>query len=363
VLVVAGTRPEAIKLAPVVLRLRQEPENFSVTLCATAQHRELLDAALGLFGLRPDLDLDLMQPEQTLNGLAARALSALDRCFDQQQPDWVLAQGDTTTVLATALAAFHRGIPLAHVEAGLRTGDLGNPFPEELNRRVADLAARLHFAPTPRSAERLMAEGIAAERIHVTGNTVVDALAAIAAAEPPPASARPLVLVTCHRRESFGEPMRRVFRALFELARRFGDHDFVLPVHPNPNVARALAEIGPLENLRLVEPADYRRFLGWLRAARLVLTDSGGVQEEAPTFAKPVLVLRDTTERPEGVERGIARLVGTDPERIVAEATRLLSDEAARQAMASAGNPYGDGRAAERIAAVLAGRQTAAFEG
>jgi UDP-N-acetylglucosamine 2-epimerase (non-hydrolysing) len=363
VLAVVGTRPEAIKLAPVVLRLRQEPEVFAVTLCATAQHRALLDSALGLFGLHPDVDLDLMQPDQTLNALSARVIEAMDRCLEERRPDWVLVQGDTTTVLATALTAFHRGIPLAHVEAGLRTGDLANPFPEELNRRLADLVARLRFAPTRRSAERLAAEGVPEHTIHVTGNTVVDALSWIAASEPPPVVSAPLVLVTCHRRESFGEPMRRVFRAVHELARRFRDHDFVLPVHPNPNVALALAPLAPLDNLKLVAPADYRQLVAWLRAARLVLTDSGGIQEEAPTFNKPVLVLRDTTERPEGIERGVARLVGTDEALIVSETTRLLTDETARRSMASAGNPYGDGQAAERIAAILAGRTVAPFEG
>jgi UDP-N-acetylglucosamine 2-epimerase (non-hydrolysing) len=363
VLAVVGTRPEAIKLAPVVLRLRQEPETFTVTTCVTAQHRALLDSALGLFGLRPDLDLDLMRPDQTLNELSARVIAGIDACLRELEPDWVLVQGDTTTVMATALAAFHRRIRVAHVEAGLRTGDLANPFPEEMNRRVADLVASLHLAPTRRSAERLRAEGVPESRIHVTGNTVVDALSWIASSLPEAPAASRLVLITCHRRESFGEPMRRVFRALARLARRFPDHEFVFPVHPNPNVAHALDELRAIDNLRLVPPVDYRQLVGWLRSARLVLTDSGGIQEEAPTFGTPVLVLREMTERPEGIERGVARLVGTDEERIFSEAERLLSDEAAHRAMACAGNPYGDGRAAERVAAILAGRPVAPFAG
>jgi UDP-N-acetylglucosamine 2-epimerase (non-hydrolysing) len=363
VLAVFGTRPEVIKLAPVVRRLREEPATFSVTTCATAQHRALLDSALGMFDLHADVDLDLMRPDQTLNALCARVIEAIDGCLLEQAPDWVLVQGDTTTVMATALAAFHRGIPVAHVEAGLRTGDLANPFPEEMNRRVADMVSRLHFAPTRRAAEHLAAEGIPRERIHVTGNTVVDALSWIAASQAAPATNAPLILITCHRRESFGEPMRRVFRAVARLARRFSDHQFLLPVHPNPSIAPALAALGSLDNLKLVPPADYRQLVSWLRAARLVLTDSGGIQEEAPTFGKPVLVLRDTTERPEGLERGVARLVGTDEERIVSEATRLLTDETAYRAMAGAGNPYGDGRAAERIVAILAGRAVVPFAG
>jgi UDP-N-acetylglucosamine 2-epimerase (non-hydrolysing) len=363
VLAVVGTRPEAIKMAPIVLRLRKEPAVFSVTLCATAQHRDLLDSALALFGLRPDVDLDLMRPEQTLNELFARVVPGVDRCLAEQKPDWVLVQGDTTTVMATALCAFHRRIRVAHVEAGLRTGDLANPFPEEMNRRVADLVSTLHFAPTPRSADRLRAEGVRDTHLHVTGNTVVDALSWIAAADPAPPAVAKLVLVTSHRRESFGEPMRRAFRAIARLARRFPDHDFVFPVHPNPNVAAALDELRRVDNVRLVEPVDYGQLVRWLRAARLVLTDSGGIQEEAPTFGKPVLVLRETTERPEGVERGVACLVGTDERRIFDKAEQLLTDDDAYAAMAKAGNPYGDGRAADRIAGLLAGREVTPFAG
>ncbi len=363
IVAVVGTRPEAIKMAPVVLRLRREPDAFEVALCATAQHRALLDSSLRLFGLQPDADLDLMRENQTLNALCARILHGIDAYLAAERPDWLLVQGDTTTVMGASLAAFHRGVRVAHVEAGLRTGDLARPFPEEMNRRVADLVSALHFAPTRRSAQRLVGEGASAAQVHVTGNTVVDALTWIASCLPPDSQPTKLVLITSHRRESFGEPMRRAFHAIARLARRFPDHEFVFPVHPNPNVKAALVELASLPNVRLVPPADYRCLVGWLRSARLVLTDSGGIQEEAPTFGKPVLVLREVTERPEGVERGVARLVGTDEERIFGEAERLLTDEAAYAAMACAGNPYGDGLASERIASLLAGRDVAPFPG
>jgi UDP-N-acetylglucosamine 2-epimerase (non-hydrolysing) len=361
ILAVVGTRPEAIKMAPVILRLRSEPKTFSVTTCATAQHRGLLDSPLELFGLDPDIDLDLMRPNQSLNALGARVLEGLDGVLERERPDWLLVQGDTTTVMAASLAAFHKGTRVAHVEAGLRTGDLANPFPEELNRRIADLAATLHFAPTSWSAGNLKREGIPESQVHVTGNTVVDALLQIASMQGDAPGERRLVLVTSHRRESFGEPMRRAFRAIARLARRFSDYEFVFPVHPNPNVVAAADELKGLSNVRLVAPVGYPQLVAWLREARIVLTDSGGLQEEAPTFGKPVLVLRDRTERPEGLEKGVARLVGTDEMRIFEEAERLLTDETAYRAMAEAGNPYGDGRAADRIAGLLAGREVVPF--
>lgn len=361
VLAVVGTRPEAIKLAPVVLLLREEPERFDTVLCATAQHREMLDRALAPFGLEPDVDLDLMRPGQTPNEVAGRAIERLDRVLAETAPDVVLVQGDTTTVLAAAIAAFHRGVALAHVEAGLRTGDLAQPFPEEMNRRVTDLVSSYHFAPTARSAAALRAEGIADERIHVTGNTVVDALHWMARRDPLGEDRGSLVLVTTHRRESFGVPMRRALLAVRRLAERFPELRFVLPVHPNPNVLDAMTVLDGVDNVERVAPAEYPQMVRWLRTSRLVITDSGGLQEEAPTFGTPVLVLRETTERPEGIEAGVARLVGTDEEEIFRQAERLLADPAAHAAMARAANPYGDGRAAERIVAVLAGRQPAPF--
>ena len=352
VLAVVGTRPEAIKMAPVVKRLREEPDRFDVSLCAAAQHREMLDQVLRLFELSPDRDLDLMRPDQSLNGLSSRALEGLDRAISEAVPDWLLIQGDTTTAMCAALAAFHRRVRVGHVEAGLRTGDFERPFPEEMNRRVVDLVASAYFVPTPRAAAALRAEGVAESRIHLTGNPVVDALHAIASKQGPVEEAD-LVLVTAHRRESFGEPLTRVVRAVARLARAFPATRFLHVLHPNPSVLAAARGCESLPNVELVSPLDYAELVLTLRRARLILTDSGGIQEEAPTFGKPVLVLREKTERPEGVESGFARLVGTDEETIVREASRLLSDEGARRAMAAGANPYGDGRASDRIAAAL----------
>jgi len=363
VLVVVGTRPEAIKMAPVVLRLRAQP-GFETVVCATAQHRDLLDSALALFGIVPDVDLDLMRPNQTPSAVAAGVLSAFDAVLADSAPDVVLVQGDTTTVMAASLACFHRGVRVGHVEAGLRTANLRNPFPEEMNRRVTDLVSSLHFAPTPRSAGALRAEGVDAATIHVTGNTVVDALEWLAERSPDgEEDGRDLVLVTSHRRESFGEPMRRSFRAIARLARRFPETRFVFPVHPNPNVIEAARAFDGIGNVELLAPVDYARLVSWMRRAKIILTDSGGIQEEAPTFGKPTLVLRETTERPEGIEAGVAKLVGTDEETIYREAERLLSDPSALAAMSRPANPYGDGRAAERIVAILAGRPIAPFSG
>ena len=361
-LAVIGTRPEAIKMAPIIRRLKQEVEAFETVVCATAQHREMLDSILRTFEIVPEIDLDLMRPDQDLNSLAAGVFGRFDQVLTDTRPDRVLVQGDTTTALAASLAAFHRRIPVAHVEAGLRTRDRLNPFPEEMNRRVTDLVADLHFAPTERSAAALRSEGLPDEWIHVTGNTVVDALQIIVerAGDADEGDGK-MVLVTAHRRESFGEPLRRAFRAIRRLARRFRDWTFVFPVHPNPSVRRAVDILRGEPNVRLVEPAEYTQLVAWLRACRLVITDSGGIQEEAPTFGKPILVLREATERPEGVEAGIALLVGTDEERIFTEAERLLTDDAAYAAMAHHANPYGDGRAAERIVGILAGRRVSPF--
>jgi UDP-N-acetylglucosamine 2-epimerase (non-hydrolysing) len=361
ILAVVGTRPEAIKLAPVILALRREPAVFETSVCATAQHRELLDDVLELFEIAPDIDLDLMRPDQSPSAVASGVFRAFDDVLATRHPDWVLVQGDTTTVMAASVAAFHRGVRVGHVEAGLRTGNLADPFPEEMNRRVTDLVAAQHFAPTARAAESLRREGVSASSIHVTGNTVVDALAWIRRRLPPPSGGPPMVLVTSHRRESFGDPMRRSFRAIARLARRFPDVRFVFPVHPNPNVREAARVLEELPNVERTAPVGYAQLVEWLADCRLVLTDSGGIQEEAPSFGKPTLVLRETTERPEGIEAGVAILVGTDEERIYREAERLLTDEAAYAAMARISNPYGDGRAAARIVDVLAGRPADEF--
>ncbi len=347
-------------MVPVLQRLRREPAQFDVTFCATAQHRRLLDQVLGLFGVSPDLDLDLMREDQTLSELASRLFLEADRVLAQTAPDWLLVQGDTTTALCCALAAFHRGVRVGHVEAGLRTGDLGAPFPEEMNRRVVDLVCAAGFAPTRRAAEALAAEGLPRNRVHLTGNTVVDALLQIADREGP-APEEDLVLITAHRRESFGEPLAGIVRAIARLARAFPRTRFVHVVHPNPNVLQAVRRNEGLANVELTEPLDYGSLVRLLRRCRFALTDSGGIQEEAPTFRKPVLVLREKTERPEGLEAGIARLVGTDEERIFAEASRLLTDEDARRSMTEAPNPYGDGRASDRIADALAGRPYSPF--
>jgi UDP-N-acetylglucosamine 2-epimerase (non-hydrolysing) len=360
IVVVAGTRPEAIKLAPVVRRLREETALFEVILCTTAQHREMLDQALGVFRLTPDIDLDLMRPDQAPSELASRSFAALDPLFARLAPDWLLIQGDTTTAMCAAIAAFHRRVRVGHVEAGLRTGDLQAPFPEEMNRRVVDLVSDAFFAPTPRAAAALRAERVPDSRIHVTGNTVVDALLEIAAAEGAVPEEN-LVLVTVHRRESFGEPLAGVVRAIARLARAFPATRFIHIVHPNPNVIAAVRANEGLPNLELLAPMDYGSLVRLMRRCRLILTDSGGIQEEAPTFGKPVLVLREKTERPEGVEAGLALLVGTDEQRIFAQASRLMTEEDAYRRMSEGGNPYGDGHAASRIADVLAGRAFSAF--
>ena len=361
---IVGTRPEGIKMAPVVQELSRHPGRIRGLLVSTGQHREMLDQALGLFGLHPDVDLNLMRPDQTLSRLTGDLFHALDDVVTTRRPDWILAQGDTTTVMAASLVAFYHRIPFGHVEAGLRTGDFGKPFPEEMNRRIADLAAAACFAPTRRAAEVLRAEGVAPTRIHETGNTVVDALLQVAS-QPYDRSSGPLavvpagaptILVTAHRRESFGNPFRELCRAIRDVAAEARDAGIhvVFPVHRNPNVRAPVEEIlRELPNVHLLEPLDYRDMVEAMRAARLILTDSGGVQEEAPSFGVPVLVMRDTTERPEGVEAGVVELVGTDRARIVAAAQAHLSSPGRREAIP---NPYGDGHAAERIVSVLLDR-------
>ncbi|MBN1180618.1 MAG: UDP-N-acetylglucosamine 2-epimerase (non-hydrolyzing) [Anaerolineae bacterium] len=368
ILCIFGTRPEAIKMAPVVQRLRRQPEQFRLVTCATAQHREMLDQVLALFDIVPDVDLNLMQPGQTPSQVAARILTHLEPVLERERPDWVLVQGDTTTVLASAIAAHHLRIRVGHVEAGLRTGDRWNPFPEEMNRVLTDHVSDLCFAPTERARQNLLGEGVPDRRILVTGNTVVDALLWIAqqplsdetqtlfrqiGLDPHPQSA--ICLVTAHRRESFGRPLEQICHALRELAQGGqGRIRIIYPVHPNPNVQEPVRRIlGDVPHVTLLPPLDYATLVHVMKRSRLILTDSGGIQEEAPSLGVPVLVLREVTERPEAVEAGVARVVGTDPERIVAEAMRLLNDPAAHAAMARSVNPYGDGRAADRIAQAL----------
>jgi UDP-N-acetylglucosamine 2-epimerase (non-hydrolysing) len=357
VLCIVGTRPEAIKMAPVVLSLRREPW-ARVRVLATAQHREMLDQVLEIFDIRPDVDLDIMQADQKLPELTARLVTALDDSLARENPDVVLAQGDTTTVLAAALASFYRRIPFAHVEAGLRTLDRNYPFPEEMNRALAGQLALLHFAPTETSRRNLLREGIPSSSIHVTGNTVIDALLHVAAQEIPVGvdldAGKRLVLVTAHRRENFGAGLLDICRALRALADGHPDVQVLYCVHPNPNVSRPVRrELQGHPRILLCPPLHYGPFVSAMKRSYLILTDSGGVQEEAPALGKPVLVLRAETERPEAVAEGVARLVGTSSERILAEARRLLDDPAAYAAMARGASPYGDGRAAERIVSVL----------
>jgi UDP-N-acetylglucosamine 2-epimerase (non-hydrolysing) len=342
-----------IKMAPVIARLR-ETAAFEPVVVNTGQHRELLAETLTLFDIVPDVSLDLMLDAQSLAGFSSRCLLALDETFGRLSPDAVVAQGDTSTVLMAALAAFYRRLPFFHVEAGLRTGDLANPFPEELNRVVASRIAALHFAPTAGAREQLLREGVDDANIAVTGNTVIDALLWTRARGfshgLPLRPGRRLIVVTAHRRESFGAPMRNMLRALKGIVATHPDVHVVYPAHPNPEVRRAIAdELGDSTAIAVVEPLSYGPFVALLDASTLILTDSGGVQEEAPALGKPVLVLRDETERPEAVAAGVARIVGTDTARIVAETTRLLDDPAHYERMARGGSPYGDGHAASRI--------------
>lgn len=344
-------------MAPVILALQQEPW-ARVRILATAQHREMLDEALSLFGIQPDIDLDIMRPNQALADVTARLLTALDQSFEKESPALVVAQGDTTTVLTAALAAFYRRIPFCHVEAGLRTGDLANPFPEEMNRLVAARLASLHFAPTDRARANLVAEGIDAGTIFVTGNTVIDALLATASKDirlgldlPPD---RRIVLLTAHRRENFGAPLERILNAIKTLCLHNPELHFVYPVHPNPNVAGpAQSALTEVPNVTLCEPLDYGQLVALMKRSWLVLTDSGGLQEEAPALGIPVLVLRDETERPEAIEAGVARLVGSNHDTIVAAVEELLTDQTAYSAMARGTSPFGDGKAAQRIATIL----------
>lgn len=368
VMVVFGTRPEAIKMAPVVAALRATA-GIETLVCVTAQHRQMLDQVLELFGLVPDDDLDLMAPGQSLPDLFARILTGMTAVLEARRPDLVLVHGDTSTTLATALAAFYARVPVGHVEAGLRTGNLQAPWPEEANRRLTAPIADLHFAPTTRARDNLLGENLPAGSIHVTGNTVIDALQAVvgrikaesaladslAARFPFLDPGKRLVLVTGHRRENFGQGFEQMCLAIRDLAER-GDMQVLYPVHLNPQVQAPVNRIlGGVAGVVLMEPQDYLPFVYLMTRAYLILTDSGGIQEEAPSLGKPVLVMRDTTERPEAVAAGTVRLVGTDRGRIVAQANALLDDPDAYATMARAHNPYGDGQAAIRIAKVIAG--------
>ncbi|MEI7851115.1 MAG: UDP-N-acetylglucosamine 2-epimerase (non-hydrolyzing) [Kiritimatiellales bacterium] len=370
--VIFGTRPEAIKLAPVILALKAHPD-FECHVCVTAQHRQMLDQVLEVFDIRPDVDLDLMKPNQTLAGLTARAITGIDQYLAEYKPDMILVQGDTTTVFSAALAAFYHKIPVGHVEAGLRTGNMMSPWPEEANRVLTSRIAGLHFAPTETSRQNLLREHILEELIIVTGNTVIDAL--FLALEkikgnPPHVEGLPdflqpsttnnaqlstkhrMVLITGHRRENFGQGFEDICRAIAELARRFPDVHFVYPVHLNPNVREPVERIlcgeSVIGNVHLLGPLDYLPFVAMMNRAHIILTDSGGVQEEAPSLGKPVLVMRDTTERPEAVDAGTVRLVGTDYEAIIGGVSELLMDQTVYETMSRAHNPYGDGKATDR---------------
>lgn len=364
ILSVIGTRPEAIKMAPVLQAFERNSPHIRSLVCVTSQHREMVDPILALFGLDADFDLDVMEPDQSLSNLTATLVNKLAPILSRTAPDWVLAQGDTTTVFAAALSAYYHKIPFAHVEAGLRTGDLYQPFPEEMNRRFADSVATLHFAATFQNCENLLREQIPEHRIVVTGNTGVDAL--LWAAELPcdwsggplahiPAAAS-IVLVTAHRRENFGEPLSQICCAIRDLALKFAECGvlFVYPVHPNPNVRRTVFDIlGGISNVSLPEPLDYLSMIHLMKQSTVILTDSGGIQEEAVGLGIPVLVLREVTERPEGIAAGVAQLVGTQRAEIFAKVSTVLQEPLLRQRMVSSSNPYGDGKAAERIVAAL----------
>ena len=360
--VIFGTRPEAIKLAPVILELKRHPE-FACEVCITAQHREMLDQVLEVFGIVPDVDLDLMEPNQGLAEFAAKAIVQVDHYLKASNPDMILVQGDTTTVFAAALAAFYNRIPVGHVEAGLRTGNIYAPFPEEINRLLATRMTSFHFAPTRTNKENLLREGVEEKTIYITGNTVIDALyiardrvlkepQSIPGLDFRELADKKIVLITGHRRESFGAGFENICQAIARLAKAFPDVHFIYPVHLNPNVQKPVQRILGTEDsskIHLIQPLSYLPFVDLMNKCTLILTDSGGIQEEGPSLRKPVLVMRDVTERPEGVDAGVVKLVGTDPERIFSLISSLLTDKSAYSNMISNNNPYGDGKASERI--------------
>lgn len=365
VLSVFGTRPEAVKMAPVVKELEKYPQKIDSRVCVTAQHREMLDQVLSLFEITPHYDLDLMRPNQTLDQLTARVLTELSPVIQEFEPDWLLIQGDTTTVMASSLAAFYLGVKIGHVEAGLRTGDKKQPFPEEINRRVASVIADIHFAPTAWAKNNLLLEGHKPEQIVVTGNTVIDALRMVLSKpykmDDTPLQAIPwdrrIILVTAHRRENFGHPLDNICIALKKIAENYQDDvQIVYPVHLNPNVQEPVYRLlNDIPNITLLPPLDYLPLVHLMKHSYMVITDSGGIQEEAPGLGKPVLVLRAKTERPEGVQAGTVQLVGTDIAKIFNETMRLLDDSASYKKMAQAVNPYGDGKAAEKIVKKILG--------
>ena len=359
VMTVFGTRPEAIKMAPIVLELARHPEEITPIVAVTAQHRDMLDQVLHLFDIRPDYDLDIMAAGQTLFDITSRAMLGLDKVLTEAKPDIVLVHGDTTTTFAGALAAYYHQTTVGHVEAGLRTHNKFSPFPEEMNRKLTGSLADLHFAPTSTAQQNLLTEAIAPENIFVTGNTVIDALHQTVREDFAfedellrriDYKNKRIVLVTTHRRENLGEPMRHVYKALRRLTEKFADVEVVFPVHKNPKVREVVREeLGGLSKVHLIDPLDYEPFANLMHRSYLILTDSGGVQEEAPALGKPVLVLRDTTERPEAVTAGTVKLIGTDCERVYAEARQLLTDKKEYSRMAESCNPYGDGKASGRI--------------
>ncbi|HCY77269.1 MAG TPA: UDP-N-acetylglucosamine 2-epimerase (non-hydrolyzing) [Ignavibacteriales bacterium] len=362
---VFGTRPEAIKLAPVIIEMKKHPE-FEVNVCVTAQHREMLDQVLEVFNIKPDFDLNLMTPDQTLANLTAEAIVKLDNYFKTYKPDLVFVQGDTTSVLAASIAAFYNNIRIAHVEAGLRTFNKSAPFPEEINRVLTSHIADLHFAPTETAKNNLIKEGITEEKIFVTGNTVIDALfhvKDIVSKNPPEVMGvnkeildtnKPIVLITGHRRENFGKGFENICAAIAELADEFKDHYYIYPVHLNPNVRKPVNEIlGNKKNILLIEPLSYLPFVYLMTKAKIILTDSGGIQEEAPSLGKPVLVMRDVTERPEAVETGCVKLVGTDKIKIIDAVKILLTSDEHYKIMQMIINPYGDGKASNRIIKII----------
>lgn len=362
ILSVFGTRPEAIKMAPIVNELAKYPESYASYICVTGQHREMLDSVLELFKIIPNYDLNVMQHSQTPLGVTSAVLTGIDMVLQEVRPDWVLVQGDTTTVMAASIAAFYSRVKVGHIEAGLRSFNKWHPYPEEINRKIAGAIADIHFAPTERARQNLLREGVSNEQIFVTGNPVIDALQWVAAMPYDPTSGmlqaipwdKRLILVTAHRRENFGKPLENICHAIHELARQYDDVHFVYPVHLNPKIKEVVHQLlGDIRNVSLLPPLDYQALVYLMKHCYLILTDSGGIQEEAPGLGKPLLVLRETTERPEAVDAGVVLLVGTDPTTIIYHVQQFLNDTERYQQMAQAVNPYGDGYAAKRIVAAL----------